>query len=1559
MSSPTGADEQPNTTSHSPNSAPQDSRIQLDRDAPTSTENHQTDAPDAPVHASGDDTADADSGVNGEAEAEAEADAEVEAEGEAEAEAEAHSPVHRFDDEVDVEPNTPPTSSAQPSDSNKFLAGDKGQSPTSPSEQPDEQPDAAPSLLTALAQNPSGTHSLATVWLAQLATNGPAAVAAILSLVVAVGKPFINNSNALITSQMVVQNQISDSLTNLAPTLAAETKGRVPILAKDAQSRRIRRSFNDFWRILCAEAGDVVIFDTDCFETLISWLEVMAGASSRGLRTAACLASYRIVDGYIAISNRLQKELSSMQRQFATEKTKCGFIEHTGRSTSKSSRQKSKPLSEKGKDLSNKVELLTANYGEVTELCDKVFRSIFILKYRDIAADIRIISVNALGVWTMSFPKHFLDDVHNKYIGWLLSDKDAGVRKASLDVLRAMMRKEDFFPSLELFLQRFSDRIVEMSRDKDDTVAIAAIQLLSCLVPYNMIAAESCEAICDMAIEEPQMDIRRAAGEFLAQMIKLEPAVSSAGSTSSSAKKKRPSKPPYRKGRPTAAMQAESMIGDVPSLEISREHIKQLLRAVTQKGIDTSPSFAVDAVWNHLPALRCWDAFDDLLLEHDNVTSKASKRRSSSSRSRTAARIDGGEQSLSESDRAVLCEILMLSATEASGHGEKSRAKAIHQLDTDDGDSPGMVYSRHMIGQLPKMLTQFQADARAMTALVQLPMHFNVQLLEQEGREEHLKTLLNRLVDALTRHTGLTSVTLSCSDTFRALLSDENPLKGVTSSMLQLACKKAANELSVAVRSELADSEPETVAAALLRVRVLSELVEPIASVHESVMKLLQYQMEKGETSSLPEDVSSDAARTAFGLTIWSLLKVRSRIGGMHDGGLTIEALLDMAEMKDAQTKGGDVTGILVQICSSNNLGVSVKMICLQGLLTLLTLCCGIERFASEALVGVEKNLQEERKKAEDMVDILRVKSRRDEIAESVKQCVVAVVEHEYAALKKRGTVRSQNGSTTSKMSTGEDLKDCFAVLIQASVQSAICKEICHLPLLGLISKGRRVRDGDRALDVSTLDLCRHYYEKRILRSGGITENEIRALVDCGAMESDKTSESNMSSEFVDALVSFRRGSVERDAAAVQIGKALCRWIIDEEKVVDTVVSEVRLLCNIGTGLLGFLTEEGAKIVRKKVKNVEEMMEEDWIVDECGEVGASVEGFVKALEVLEQGGTRVGKRKYPAVTIGKAGDEGQNARKSVRCDDGDNDERVKEVLPTPLRKSSRGKKRINYAQMEEGTNNLFENSEVAGDGERDAEEGTSMEVKHSEAGEGIEEVEKGHENESGRVEAGDEIKTLQEVEIGEEVEIGGLEAERDGSILEDGDEEGSTGIQEAETRSALQGGGDEKNSYGESNDAQSNRGGSENVKSKESGAKNASGVVDVKSKPGKKRKLTDGTVTPADKGDVAQSTTRRQSSRVKRRRSERIVKVSEQVAAADEAGDGLSRASNDNEGEETEQKGSEPNCSPVRKRLRSASSSSTISSARRKRNATDGKESTSRPKSNTKPVLRRRRQLRW
>lgn len=1137
-------------------------------------------------------------------------------------------------------------------------------------------------LFAKLAAAPSSVAGLVTEWLARVQVNGPSAVADVLSLVVRLARPTGCPPLDAITPQMVITNDPSATVGDIGHLLRADVPGLVPASGKDPVSRKLRRAYEDFWRRLTAESNKVVLFDTDCFDTLISWLDAMTIARSRGLRIAACIAAFRLVDGFIDFGGRLRKELSSMQRQLATEKRKCGLAPEQGRVKGRGKRSAranaSKPLSQKGKDLTKKVDEMTAHNSELVELSSKVFDSILVLKYRDVAAEIRTIAVTALGSWIMSYPDHFLDDKHTKYIGWLLSDKEPVVRRSTLEVLWRMLRKKEFFPSLEMFLQRFCDRITEMARDKDDTVAVAAIRLLTTLFDYELLDDRSQDSICDIALREPQTDIRRAAGGFLSRMICSANAVEEESSQENGSTGRR--KVVSKKRKQSSREHHNSGLAEIPSLSRSQENLRELLFAITRdNGDDRSAGEVVDAVWDHLPALRCWDAFAAILAAERNMDENESSAQAVNASSKQKSSRDEDGDDLKGKDLALICEMLVASVREASGHGDSHRAAIVRRGERDSVDTPSVKFSTIFLPELPLLLVQFQADVRALCALVRLPVYFEMNCLEQEGQETHFKDILSKLVDLMSRHTGSPKLVMLCAETLKVLSSDNNPLKSLTLATLQRACLAASKELALHVRTDLSAAEPLSVTASVLRVRVMSELAEPNASVSSSIVRLLQYQVEKGPC--LTDDVTADAARTCCAVVAWCLAKIRERLEPT-DGQDDCDKSLVHEAIKDVQERGSLMIDLLGQICSSASFSISSRMVCLQGLLTTLTLCNGVEKFSASKgfLQPVGGNESAEENTGTNTMDFLGARAALDVLAGAVRSCVLAIIEHVLETLDHSLIREPRNGKMAKRALPETEVRDCFASLVQSSFQSVLSPEIVHLPILGLLLKHKKAHSVDPIpSEWTTVQLSRRYCQQRQVREAVRIQQEVRALRDVADMHDDEGLQ--LVRHLADAVLALRTPGEATEMGASHLLEGLIHMVVDSRSEAADLTKDVRVLTEAGFALVGRLAVRDAVLLLTKLQPVRDIVQRE-LVRGSADMGPMFATFCKCLESIADDETP-DIPKLPKRPMNDTARRGKpNARRRRRAPmDGGAYHSSSPVETSNVRRSRRGTKRIDYARL--------------------------------------------------------------------------------------------------------------------------------------------------------------------------------------------------------------------------------------------------------------------------------------
>ncbi len=80
---------------------------------------------------------------------------------------------------------------------------------------------------------------------------------------------------------------------------------------------------------------------------------------------------------------------------------------------------------------------------------------------------------------------------YTKYIGWMLSDAAPQVRINALKVFSNLYKLQEHVEKFDLFVERFSSRIVQMTQDVDDGVSAATIPVLIQLLQEDMLDQEA------------------------------------------------------------------------------------------------------------------------------------------------------------------------------------------------------------------------------------------------------------------------------------------------------------------------------------------------------------------------------------------------------------------------------------------------------------------------------------------------------------------------------------------------------------------------------------------------------------------------------------------------------------------------------------------------------------------------------------------------------------------------------------------------------------------------------------------------------------------------------------------------------------------------------------------------------------------------------------------------------------------------------------------------------------------------------------------------------------
>ncbi|GAB2248509.1 hypothetical protein Droror1_Dr00008391 [Drosera rotundifolia] len=463
-------------------------------------------------------------------------------------------------------------------------------------------------------------------------------------------------------------------------------KGQV----EDYQSSK-RKDFNSFkdnlvafWDNIVSECQDGPLFDGELFEKCMNYVIALSCTPPRVYRQLASLVGLQLVTSYITVAKVLVGQRETTQRQLNAEKKKRA----------------------EGPRVESLHKRLSATHDKINNLeamMRKIFLGLFVHRYRDIDANIRMSCIQSLGVWILSYPSFFLQDLYLKYLGWTLNDKNASVRKASINALQDLYELDDNVPSLGLFTERFASRMIDLADDVDISVAVSAVGLVKRLLKHRLLVDDDLGPLYDLLVDEPP-EIRHAIGELVYDHL-----IAQKDSTSQT-------------GTGLKGKDSDSLVTLGRMLQILRE-------------FSTDPilsAYVIDDVWEFMGAMKDWKCIISMLLDENPSVE------------------------LTEDDATNL--IRLLSAAVKKAVGEKivpstdNRKLYYNKAQKDAFENSRRDITVAMMKNYPQLLRKYVADKAKVPALVEIMMHMDLDLYCLKRQEQSFKAVLQLMKEAFFKH---------------------------------------------------------------------------------------------------------------------------------------------------------------------------------------------------------------------------------------------------------------------------------------------------------------------------------------------------------------------------------------------------------------------------------------------------------------------------------------------------------------------------------------------------------------------------------------------------------------------------------------------------------------------------------------------------------------------------------------------------------------------------------------------------------------------------------------
>ncbi|XP_072033672.1 cohesin subunit SA-1-like isoform X2 [Amphiura filiformis] len=625
---------------------------------------------------------------------------------------------------------------------------------------------------------------------------------------------FIQSSGCkgTVTPEMHSTMEHSDIIRRMTEEFDEES-GDYPLIMTGPLYKKFRTNFCDFIAVLVRQCQYSILYDQYMMDNIISLLTGLCDSQVRAFRHTSTLAAMKLMTALVNVALNLSVNLDNMQRQHEAERAK----------------QTSKRASERIEMLLAKRQEILENTEEVQQMMNNIFKGVFVHRYRDTQPEIRSICMGEIGIWMKNYSEMFLSDSYLKYLGWTLHDKTGDVRLKCLSALQALFGHSDLVSKLELFTNRFKDRIVAMTLDKETDVAVQAIKVVTLVLKHNedILTAEDCENVYQLVYSSSR-NVAQAASQFLNErLFKREDPDSKAKRT-----KRRSTNAPL---------------------------IKDLVQFFIESELHEHAAYLVDALWDINDMVRDWDCMTELLLEEPGR----------------------GEEALDYRQETALIEIMVSAVRQAAhGHPPVGRGSAKKQMLTSK-EKKGvmddkMKLSEHFIIKLPDLLAKYNTDWDKVANLLEIPQHFDVEIYTTSRLDKHLDALLTQMRDIVEKHTE-TEVLDASAKTYECLMGEQystTPRVDVARSTLldSLAEKFTRSAAAFQDVGEPGDDEIYALGSSLKRITAFYSCHDLTGwGLYESLYGLVKKTSNRG---NLPEDIFTQAIACTHYAIVWQLSKM-------------------------------------------------------------------------------------------------------------------------------------------------------------------------------------------------------------------------------------------------------------------------------------------------------------------------------------------------------------------------------------------------------------------------------------------------------------------------------------------------------------------------------------------------------------------------------------------------------------------------------------------------------------------------------------------------------------
>ncbi|KAK5920734.1 hypothetical protein CgunFtcFv8_024512 [Champsocephalus gunnari] len=440
------------------------------------------------------------------------------------------------------------------------------------------------------------------------------------------------------------------------------------------EGRWFSSEFCDFMSVLVSQCQHSYLMNT-----LISLLTELSDSLVRAFRHTCTLAAVKLLSSLVAVAMSLSVGIENSQKLYEVQERKT--------------RQRGNVQQER---IEKKVTELQGKRAEIESMMDILFKD-------DVLPEIRSLCMAELGLWMKLYSSAFLNDSYLKSMGWMMHDKIPDVRLKCVLGLQGFYVDPQLLPKLDLFTSRFKDRLISMTLDEDNEVAVQTMKLLLLIS-----SPEDYQQLLQL-VYSSQRPLAAAAGELLFSRL-----LNTAGPTSD----------------------AEDDINKEGVHKQPTSRLKALLQFYQESELHKHVVYLVDSLWDVGAALlKDWPTLTSILLQDPSSHAPG----------------------LTCAEQVVLVEMLVASVRQAaegpslagrSGVKKVTNAKE-RKIQNDDCTK----LTDHFLVALPQLLSKFSESSDCVASLMKIPQFFLPECPDSDNTQA-VSALTAEMETVLERHAG-------------------------------------------------------------------------------------------------------------------------------------------------------------------------------------------------------------------------------------------------------------------------------------------------------------------------------------------------------------------------------------------------------------------------------------------------------------------------------------------------------------------------------------------------------------------------------------------------------------------------------------------------------------------------------------------------------------------------------------------------------------------------------------------------------------------------------------